>query len=94
MYTTIRHELHHARKAWPVTLVDPCFLSGHVCSERGRDKCQRIQKVELRKYCSVVLALACTVYSKAFSYLFLAICKKNLGLKEKASMARYPMAKI
>ncbi len=29
MYTTIRHELPHARKAWPVTLVDPCLLSGY-----------------------------------------------------------------
>jgi hypothetical protein len=28
MYTTIRHELRHARKAWPGTLVDPCLLSG------------------------------------------------------------------
>jgi hypothetical protein len=27
-YTTIRHELHYARKAWPRTLVEPCFLSG------------------------------------------------------------------
>jgi hypothetical protein len=27
MYTTIRHELHHARKAWPGTLVHPCLLS-------------------------------------------------------------------
>jgi hypothetical protein len=28
MNTTIRHELCHARKAWPGTLVDPCLLSG------------------------------------------------------------------
>ncbi len=30
MYTTIRHELHHARKAWSGTLVYhyPCLLSG------------------------------------------------------------------
>jgi hypothetical protein len=28
MYTTIRHELLHARKAWPGILVDPCLLSG------------------------------------------------------------------
>jgi hypothetical protein len=30
-YTTCtqhRHELRHARKAWPGTLVDPCLLSG------------------------------------------------------------------
>ncbi len=27
MYTTIRHELFHARKAWPGTLVDPCLIS-------------------------------------------------------------------
>jgi hypothetical protein len=27
MYTTIRHELHHARKTWPGTLVEPCLLS-------------------------------------------------------------------
>ncbi len=27
MYTTIRHELRHARKAWPGTLVDQCLLS-------------------------------------------------------------------
>ncbi len=29
-WTTIRNELHHARKAWPGTLEDPCLLSGHV----------------------------------------------------------------
>ncbi len=29
MYTTIRHELLHAKKAWSGTLVDPCPLSGH-----------------------------------------------------------------
>jgi hypothetical protein len=28
MYTTIRHELRHARKAWPGTPVGPCLLSG------------------------------------------------------------------
>jgi hypothetical protein len=28
MYTTTRHEVRHARKAWPGTLVDPCLLSG------------------------------------------------------------------
>jgi|688.fasta_scaffold1587470_1 hypothetical protein len=28
MYTTIPHELHRARKAWPGTLVDPCLLFG------------------------------------------------------------------
>jgi hypothetical protein len=28
MYTTIRHELRHAKKAWPGTLVDPYLLSG------------------------------------------------------------------
>ncbi len=28
MYTTIRHKLCHARKAWPGTLADPCLLSG------------------------------------------------------------------
>ncbi len=28
MYTTIRHELPHARMAWPGTLVDQCLLSG------------------------------------------------------------------
>ncbi len=27
MYTNHRHELRHARKAWPDTLVDPCLLS-------------------------------------------------------------------
>jgi hypothetical protein len=27
MYTTVRHELRHARKTWPSTLVDPCLLS-------------------------------------------------------------------
>ncbi len=27
MYTTIRHEIRHARKAWPGTLVDPCLVS-------------------------------------------------------------------
>jgi hypothetical protein len=26
MYTTIRHELSHARKAWPGILADPCLL--------------------------------------------------------------------
>ncbi len=26
--TSIRHELRHARKGWPDTLVDPCHLSG------------------------------------------------------------------
>ncbi len=30
MYTTNRHELRHARKAWPGTLVDPCLISGRV----------------------------------------------------------------
>jgi hypothetical protein len=29
MYTTIRHELRHARKAWPGILVDPCLLSDY-----------------------------------------------------------------
>ncbi len=29
MYTIIRHELCHARKAWSGNLVDPCLLSGH-----------------------------------------------------------------
>jgi hypothetical protein len=29
MYTKHRHELHHARKAWLGTLVDPCLLSGY-----------------------------------------------------------------
>ncbi len=29
MYTTIRHELRHARKAWPGTLEDPCLLSDY-----------------------------------------------------------------
>jgi hypothetical protein len=28
MYTTIRHELRHARKAWPGALVDTYVLSG------------------------------------------------------------------
>ncbi len=28
MYITIRHELCHARKAWPGIRVDPCLLSG------------------------------------------------------------------
>ncbi len=28
MYTTIRHELRHARKAWHATLVEPYILSG------------------------------------------------------------------
>ncbi len=28
-YTTIRQNLHHARKAWPGTLVDTCLLSGY-----------------------------------------------------------------
>ncbi len=27
MYTTIRHEPRHTRRAWPGTLVDPCLLS-------------------------------------------------------------------
>jgi hypothetical protein len=27
MYTTIRHELLHARKTWPGTLLDPCLLN-------------------------------------------------------------------
>jgi hypothetical protein len=27
-FTTIRHELRQARKAWSDTLVDPCLLSG------------------------------------------------------------------
>jgi hypothetical protein len=27
MYTTIRHELRHARKVWSGTLLDPCLLS-------------------------------------------------------------------
>ena len=27
MYSTIHHELRHARNAWPGTLVDLCFLS-------------------------------------------------------------------
>ncbi len=30
MYTTIRHELRHARKALPGALVGPCLLSGHL----------------------------------------------------------------
>ncbi len=29
IYTTFRHELRHARKAWSDTLVDPCLLSGN-----------------------------------------------------------------
>jgi hypothetical protein len=28
MHTKRRHELRHARKAWPGTLVGPCLLSG------------------------------------------------------------------
>jgi hypothetical protein len=28
MYTTIRRELRHARKAWPDTLIDPSLLFG------------------------------------------------------------------
>jgi hypothetical protein len=28
MYTKHRHELRHARKAWPGSLVDPCLFSG------------------------------------------------------------------
>jgi hypothetical protein len=28
MYTTIRHELRQAKKAWPGTLADPPLLSG------------------------------------------------------------------
>jgi hypothetical protein len=28
MYTKYRHELRHARKAWPGSIVDPCLLSG------------------------------------------------------------------
>jgi hypothetical protein len=28
MYTKHHHELRHARKPWPGTLVDPCLLSG------------------------------------------------------------------
>jgi hypothetical protein len=31
MYTTIRHEQRHARKAWPGTLVDPRLLSEREC---------------------------------------------------------------
>jgi hypothetical protein len=31
LYTTIRHELRHARKAWPGPLVDPCM---HILSVR------------------------------------------------------------
>ncbi len=31
MYTTVRHELRHARKAWPGTLVDPGLLSCGPC---------------------------------------------------------------
>jgi hypothetical protein len=27
MYTTIRHEIHHTRKGWPGTLLDPCLFS-------------------------------------------------------------------
>jgi hypothetical protein len=27
MYTTIRHDLRHAKKAWPGTQIDPCLLS-------------------------------------------------------------------
>jgi hypothetical protein len=30
MYTTICHELSHARKAWSEALVDPCLLSGRM----------------------------------------------------------------
>ncbi len=32
MCTTIRHEIRHARKAWPGTLVDPCLFFGAACS--------------------------------------------------------------
>ncbi len=28
MYTTIRHEPQHTRKAWPGTPVEPCLLTG------------------------------------------------------------------
>ncbi len=31
MYTTNRHELWHARKAWPGTLVGPCLLTCGPC---------------------------------------------------------------
>ena len=32
MYTTICHELRHARKAWPGILVGPCLLSGDMAN--------------------------------------------------------------
>ncbi len=33
--TNIRHELPHARKAWPGILVDPCLLSGYSSLQRS-----------------------------------------------------------
>ncbi len=35
MYTKHRHELRHAKKAWPGTHVDPCLLSGVVSPPDG-----------------------------------------------------------
>ncbi len=42
MYTTVCHELYHARKARPGTLVDPCLLSGH--GYNGRQETEAIMK--------------------------------------------------
>ncbi len=42
MYTTIRHELGPARKAWPGTLVDQCLLSGEALAS--------IHIIEYRSY--------------------------------------------
>ncbi len=36
MYTKHRHELRHARKAWPRTLIDPCLVSGYNTEAEGR----------------------------------------------------------
>jgi hypothetical protein len=36
MYTTICHDLCYAKKAWPSTLVDPCYLSGPHQKKRDR----------------------------------------------------------
>ncbi len=35
MYAKHRHELRHARKAWPAILVDPRLLSGAACTVYG-----------------------------------------------------------
>jgi len=53
MYTTVRHELRHARKAWPSTLVSPWLLSGREKAS-PRTSCYLLIELSLYTYLVVI----------------------------------------